>query len=350
MVRITTKIKRSIGIAVALCVVSSAVLLYTQSIRSMIKFEAESGVNSGLPTIDNNAQTSFTFTAAGDHGFSTDSRASMDAVASSGSKFYLAMGDLSYVAGMEDEWCTTFKGKFNDIEILAGNHDTGESTGGNIDIYRQHCPFTLGLLTGDYGKQYYFNYPQTSPLARFIMIAPGVRGSMNINYNLGGAGYAFTENAIDTARAQGIKWIVVGMHKNCLNAGQKSCEIGADIMNLLISKKVDLIIQGHDHTYHRSHALGCIEIRSFKAGCVADNGADNTYVKGAGPVIIINGEFGRPLYAVNPTDTEAGYFAKLDSSTFGISKYTVTSSNITGVYIRSGGGAFADSFVINSAQ
>ncbi|HEX8226856.1 MAG TPA: metallophosphoesterase [Candidatus Saccharimonadales bacterium] len=291
---------------------------------------------------------SFAFTAAGDHGYGTESLRSMDMVAGSGSKFYIALGDMSYAAGSEDNWCGTFKSKFNDVEILAGNHDTGESAGGNIDLYRQHCPFTLGALTGDYGKQYYFNYPQQAPLARFIMIAPGVRGSMNIDYNVGGAGYTFTQNAIDSARAAGIRWIVVGMHKNCISVGSKVCEIGTDIMNLLINKRVDLVLQSHDHNYQRSHALKCITTNSTNQACIADSGSDGIYTKGAGPVIIINGEFGRGFYATSASDSEAGYFAKMDSTTFGITKYTVSDTQLSAQYLRSGGGSFADTFSIRS--
>jgi len=294
------------------------------------------------------APSSFVFTAAGDHGVGTTPNASMDVIKNSGSSFYLALGDLSYTAGGEQRWCTNFKSRFNDVEILAGNHDTGESTGGNIDQYIQHCPFTLDALTGTYGKQYYFDYPSAAPLARFIMIAPGVRGSLSINYNVGGAGYTFTRDAIDTARAAGIKWIIVGMHKNCISMGQKSCEVGTDIMNLLIQKKVDLILQSHDHNYQRSHQLKCIKTRSIDRSCIADDGTDGLYTQGDGTVIIINGEFGRPLYSVNTADTEAGYFAKADSTTWGVTKYTVSDTAISGHYLRSAGGGFADSYTISA--
>ncbi|HEX8390325.1 MAG TPA: metallophosphoesterase, partial [Candidatus Saccharimonadales bacterium] len=289
------------------------------------------------------------FTAAGDHGYTADSETTMNEVAGSGSAFYLALGDLSYNAGDERQWCETFKSKFNDVELLAGNHDVGESAGGDINLYRQACPFTLGKLTGDYGKQYYFDYPQTGPaMARFIMITPGIKGSLTIDYDSGGAGYTFTSNAIDTARAAGIKWIIVGMHKNCINAGTKSCEVGTDIMNLLITKRVDLVLQSHDHNYQRSHALSCLQVVVVKASCIADNGNDNAYVKGVGPVIVINGEFGKGFYDVNPTDSEVGYFAKLDSTTFGINKYTITDTTLRGTYLRSSGGSFADNFTIRA--
>lgn len=288
------------------------------------------------------------FTAAGDHGTGIQTDASIHTVSTSGSSFYLALGDLSYDStdGGEQRWCANFKSRFSDVEVLAGNHDTGESSGGSIDEYVLYCPFTLGLLVGDYGKQYFFDYPQSAPLARFIMIAPGVKGSLNIDYSAGGAGYAFTRNAIDAARAAGIKWIVVGMHKNCISTGDKSCEIGVDLLNLLIQKRVDLVLQSHDHNYQRSHALSCVTVGSVNPNCIADDGSDGVYAKGSGPVIVVNGEFGRPLYTVSGSDSEAGYFAKIDSTTFGVTRYRVTETSITADYLSSGGSTLADSFTI----
>jgi hypothetical protein len=316
------------------------------SVNSPAKIGIDATASGGRSVAFGGSPVGFSFTAAGDHGYGTESRNSMDAVARSGSEFYLALGDLSYSSGSEDEWCATFKSKFNDVELLAGNHDTGESSGGNIDLYRRYCPFTLGTLTGDYGKQYHFDYPGQNPAARFIMIAPAIRGSMGIDYSTSGAGYAFTQKAIDEARAKGIKWIIVGMHKNCISVGAKSCEIGTDIMNLLINKRVDVVLQSHDHNYQRSHALKCITTMSTNNACIADNGSDGQYAKGSGPVIIINGEFGRNLYAVNGADAEAGYFAKMDSTTFGITRYTIDMNGLSAQYLRSGGGSFADSFTI----
>jgi Calcineurin-like phosphoesterase len=291
----------------------------------------------------------FAFTAAGDHGRGTDAANSIATVAGSGSNFYLAMGDLSYQAGAEQEWCTTFKTSFNDIQLIAGNHDSGEDAGGHIDNYRIHCPYTLAAssLVGDYGKQYYFDYPQTrTPSARFIMITPGVKGTLNSDYSINGAGYQFTKSAIDNARELGIKWIIVGMHKNCISTGPKTCEVGKDIMNLLIQEKVDLVLQGHDHNYQRSHQLRCLTVNSVDSGCITDRGDDGIYRKGAGPVIIINGEFGVSHYAVNASDSEAGYFAQIDRTTYGVTKYVVTDSEINATYLRSGGDNFADSFKI----
>lgn len=296
----------------------------------------------------------FIFTAAGDHGMGTNATNSMAMVGQSESSFYLALGDLSYQDGGEQEWCTTFKASFNDVQLIAGNHDTGESSGGHIDNYRIHCPYTLAAssLVGDYGKQYYFDYPQDgTPSARFILIAPGVQGTLNIDYTRNGEGYAFTKAAIDEAREGGIRWIIVGMHKNCISTGPKTCEVGQDIMNLLIAEKVDLILQGHDHNYQRSHQLRCLTVNSTDTDCITDRGDDGVYTKGAGPVILINGEFGVSHYSVDASDSEAGYFAEIDRTAFGVTKYVVTDREINATYLRSGGGNYADSFrIVDSRQ
>jgi hypothetical protein len=355
--------KSAVGLIIVLAIVGVGLIALnlTRAAGAYVTAEAESGTAtspavSGSDTTASGGRyvsfrqpTSFVFTAAGDHDNNSNSVASMDKVKASGSNFYLALGDLSYEAGGEQAWCNMFKSRFNHVEILAGNHDVGESAGGNINNYIQYCPYTLNsILTGSYGKQYYFDYPATNPIARFIMIAPDVAGSLNINYTTtSSAGYVFTKNAIDDAQADGIKWIIVGMHKNCISTGSKSCEIGTTIMNLLINERVDLILQSHDHNYQRSHALSCITTNTVNSACIGDSGSDNLYIKGRGPVIVINGEFGRPLYDVAWADSESGYFAAISSTSFGLSKYTVTNTQITSEYLKSSStGTWSDTFTI----
>jgi hypothetical protein len=183
------------------------------------------------------------------------------------------------------------------------------------------------------------------------MIAPGVKGTLDIDYTRAGVGYAFTKVAIDAARETGIKWIVVGMHKNCISTGPKTCEAGRDIMNLLIEEKVDLILQGHDHNYQRSHQLRCLTVNSTDPDCISDRGDDGVYRKGGGPVILINGAFGASHYSVSRSDSEAGYFANIDRTTFGVTEYVVTNREINATYLRSSGGNHADSFrIVDNAE
>jgi len=317
-------------------------------------------------TVQAQTPVSFSFGVAGDYANGSNFHATAAQVKAQNPDFQLAVGDLAY-STVEQSWCNYWKNTalYNNILILAGNHDSGESSSGNINTYAQYCPYTLSsLLTGTYAKQYYFDYPQTNPIARFIMISPGLGGSyigFDTNYAVGHQGYTFTQSAIDDARAKGIKWIVVGMHKNCLSIGTKGCEIGTDLMNLLISKRVDLVLQGHDHNYQRSKQLTCAQTNSYNASCVADDGADGQYTKGAGTIFLIDGTGGQGLYSVNPGnpgdcintgDSETCYFAKWMGSninpTFGFTKFSVTDTQISAQFIRSAGGTFGDSFTISS--
>ena len=74
----------------------------------------------------------FQFSAAGDFGAWTGFRTTLGLLNESGSDFALAIGDLSYggFTGYADNtteagWCAKFHRYFENVIILAGNHDTG---------------------------------------------------------------------------------------------------------------------------------------------------------------------------------------------------------------------------------
>src|SRR6266516_151762 len=205
--------------------------------------------------------SSFSFTAGGDIGGNSNSTTSLDLIAQSGSQFDLALGDLSYSERTpESAWCSYVQshvGSSFPFELLSGNHDDGgDINNGLIDNFTQCLPDRLGAV-GTYGKEYYFDYRASSPIARFLMISPGLNFTDGgpYDYIAGTTRYNWVANTIDSARAAGIKWIIVGMHKVCISMGEMACEIGNDLYNLLVSKKVDLILQGHDHDYQRSKQL-----------------------------------------------------------------------------------------------
>ena len=81
------------------------------------------------------------------------------------------------------------------------------------------------------------------------------------------------------------------LHIDCITAGEKVCEVGRDLFNMLVDKRVDLILQGHEHGYERSKQLatgpGCPAIplgAPAPAACIAGDGSGGTYTKGAGSV------------------------------------------------------------------
>ena len=315
------------------------------------------------------ASTSFSFTAGGDIGGNPSSSTALDLIAQSGSQFYLALGDLSYSEfSPESKWCSYVQSRVGStfpFELISGNHEDGGEPpqDGLIDNFVQCLPDRLGAV-GTYGKEYYFDYPASSPIARFIMISPGLNftNGGSYTYAAGTTHYNWVANTIDSARAAGIKWIIVGMHKVCISIGQMTCEIGNDLLNLLVSKKVDLILQGHDHDYQRSKQLAlngttctAIQAETYNSNCVVNDGSTGNYTQGAGPVDVILGTIGANLVPLNTSDGDAGYFAKWMGSninpTNGLAKFTLSSdqltvsANFTGSTVPNN---FSDSFTITN--
>jgi hypothetical protein len=309
--------------------------------------------------------TSFTFAAAGDHGANTRTTASLAALDASPASFYLALGDMDYDETPTDAaWCDYVhqhlptKGPSFPVEVVTGNHEDDAGANGRILNHAACLPDRLDATAGpgsQYGVEYSFDYPSTAPLARFIMISPELTvGGTSYHYTPGTAHYAWLANTIDAAHAAGIPWVIVGMHFPCLTAGNYQCASGNALMNLLVSKHVDLVLNGHEHAYQRGKQLAldattCPSIASvgYNPGCVVDDGIDGVYPKGAGTVDVIAGTFGRPLYNVNRTDPEGPYFAKLDGTSNGFMQYTLDASQLTGTFVPSSG-ALTDGFTIRS--
>ena len=301
---------------------------------------------------------SFTFTAAGDHGGVSDTTASLDLIATSGASFHLALGDLSYShLTPESAWCDYVKSRVGatfPFMVVAGNHEDDVGADGHINNFAQCLPDRIGGLTGVYGKEFYFDY---QGLARIILISPDLTLDGELyKYEVGTARYNWLAQAIDGGRTTGLPWVIVGMHEVCISMGVKSCSIGPDLMNLLVNKRVDLVLQAHEHGYQRSkqiaHGAWCaaVPVNAYNAYCVVNNGAGNAYVKGTGTVFIIVGTPGQGLSDINPADPEAPYFAVWMGANSnprkGFTKYTVWADKLTAQFVGSTPGAFSDGFNI----
>jgi hypothetical protein len=146
------------------------------------------------------------------------------------------------------------------------------------------------------------------------------------------------------------------MARNCISTGEKGCEIGLDLFNLLVNKRVDLILQGHEHGYARSRQLttgpSCpaIPVNKVVASCFADDGTTDNYLKGAGPIVVIAGTLGIGLRPMNAKDSEAGAFRAIMGSnierTHGFVKFMVTTERIQAQFVATNQGAFGDEFTV----
>src|SRR5436309_595609 len=156
--------------------------------------------------------------------------------------------------------------------------------------------------------------------------------------------------AVDSARAAGIRWVIVSIPKPCIRLVGTSCPSGQDLLDALLIKKVDLILPGDQHSYQRTKQLRCA-IRSagfYFPECIADS--DGQFAKGAGSVIAIVGTGGRGFSSVGlTTDADRQYFATaMGSNTpgygWGYLRVTITATQLTARTAFSG--TWQDSFSI----
>lgn len=298
-------------------------------------------------------------TTAGDYSASAAAAGVLAGIGAAKPDLNLALGDLSYGStGAEQSWCdlvTANTGAGFPFELVSGNHESNGQNG-NINDFAACLPNQLPGLIGTYGRQYYVDVPQQDPVARFIMISPGMPFSDGTwNYSEGTARYNWTAAAIDGARSASIPWVVVGMHATCLSMGQYSCVAGASLTNLLLNKKVDLVLNGHEHLYQRSKQLGtgggCTGIvpGSYQSGCVRD--ADNALTKGAGTVFATVGTGGVALRDVNTADPEAPYFAGYSGlnavPSHGMLDLQFTKTSLDARFVATSGN-FTDAFAITT--
>ncbi len=309
--------------------------------------------------------SSFTFAAAGDHGANATASASLAALDASPASFYLGLGDLDYDETTSDAaWCDYIhqrlptKGPDFPFEVVTGNHEDDSQADGFILNHAACLPDHMNSTAGpgsQYGVEYTFDYPAGAPLARFIMISPELKvNGTTYHYVPGNAHYTWLKNTIDQAHSNGIPWVIVGMHYPCLSAGQYGCVEGSALMNLLVNEKVDLVLNGHEHTYQRTKQLATnpttcptIAPTGYNPACVVDDGLDGVYPKGAGMIDVIDGTFGRSLYNSSRSDPEAPYFAKLDGTTHGFMQYDVTATRLDASFVHVDG-SLNDTFSIVS--
>jgi 3',5'-cyclic AMP phosphodiesterase CpdA len=300
------------------------------------------------------------FTASGDFAATPAAGAVLSSISASGADLHLAVGDLSYGRpGEEEQWCDFVKDRVGEefpFQLLAGNHES-DGQNGHIDRFAECLPNRLPGLAGEYARQYFADVPAENPLVRFVLISPGVRfDDGEWTYDDGSERLDWTATAIDEARDAGIPWVVVGMHMPCLSVGRYGCGAGADVMNLLVDKRVDLVVSGHEHIYQRTQQLatgdGCSRLEPDRVvdDCIADR--DGDFDQGAGTVFVTAGTGGVELREINRLDPEWGYVAAAsgfnEAPTWGSLAVDVTADRLTARFHRAIGDLFTDSFTVES--
>lgn len=295
------------------------------------------------------------FSAVGDFDVGERFTQTLSNIKKSDTEFTLALGDLSYGKATEQDWCNQVNSTLGNkpFEIVPGNHDIEAKS--QLNKFSRCLPNRLVNIVGNYPDRYYFDNSKT---LRTIVISPDVSiDSYPNKFKTGSEEYLWLEKILNDAKEQKIRWVVVAMHKNCLTIGEKSCEIGQDLNDLLIKSPVDLILQGHEHGYIRSHQLAlspdCLTIapgRVNASACAVQN-KESSYKKGSGSVLAIVGTGGAGARPININSPNINLFSKYYGSNldpvYGALLVEVTNNKLVGKLIENQTGATKDSFTIN---
>ena len=345
-----------LGCLVLVCVLTTASVLFF-SVAKPPSYTVNNAQQT--PPTTTTPKDSFFFTVSADLGADIHTDKLLKKTREINPDFQLTLGDLSY-SQMKPEtaWCDYVKRILGDeipFEIIAGNHESNGADG-LIDNFIKCLPNKIPGVKGDYGKEYYFDYPQDNPIVRFILISPELTFTSGGTYSYlqGTTHFNWLTSAIDGARGSQIPWIIVGMHKDCIHPGQTGCANTPQLMNYLIQKKVDLVLQAHAHVYSRSKQLTCLIAGGrgiiYDDACVVKNSLGAIYKKGEGSAFVTVGSAGQSIRPLDPNDDSFKYLEKamlrdVDAS-FGILKIDVTKQQIRGEFVPSEDGKFRDSFVI----
>ncbi len=293
-------------------------------------------------------------TFTGDYGANEHSRKVLKRIGAVAPDVHFAMGDLSYGELSEPAWCEMVKGYVKSpFLIVPGNHES-DGYQGDIVNFAKCLPYSYNSpLSGEYPNQYSVDVPAEDPVARFIMISPNLSFSdkRHYEYKDNSPNLQWLKAEIADGRKKGLQWIIVGMHKVCINAETKYCEVGKELMDVLIDEKVDLILQSHAHAYERSFPLSCIKVDAFDPHCVGST-SKHEYTQGAGTVFVMAGTGGGYLRHITQADAERPYFVKAmgldEGGHFGVVSLDISKTAIQQAFIDASSGEVLDSFVLHA--
>ena len=274
--------------------------------------------SSGKLTTGPRGRERFTFTGFGDQGYSASTSGRNDAHNNTllaqrlDPALHLIVGDLAYANGDQtiwDQW-------FGMVSPMARRRPWMPCIG-NHEIESQLDPAGMLLDSwGDYGYDPYrtrFDLPGNGHddlrncfyrfrygSVEFVSIDNNDVTSetpINVGYT-GGRQRAWVERALAAAAAdRDVDFIVVLMHQCAFSSSSKH---GSDLgvqkawFDLFAKYQVDLVLQGHDHTYERTHAM--------RGSTVVDD--RNNYRTDTGTVYIVVGNGGAVQEPFKPAQPE----------------------------------------------
>lgn len=249
--------------------------------------------------------------------------------------FLLSLGDQVNISDNERQYDAYInRDGFNGLTLapIIGNHDSGNHA------YTEHfkVPNVQDEGTTKAGSNYYYVYNNTL----FICL------------NTNKADFAEHKATIEKAIADNpnVKWRVVTFHQPPYTVATHALDkdvlnIRANLVPILKENKIDLVLNGHDHVYTRTHVMdGTKPIIEWKDG--ENKEAPSEYVNPKGIIYVTtNSASGSKFYNIKNEDFE--YSAvKNQEKVPNISNVKVTDNSIEVTTYRTSNKSIVDSFKI----
>ena len=249
--------------------------------------------------------------------------------------FLLSLGDQVNISDNERQYDAYInRDGFDGLTLapIIGNHDSGNHA------YTEHfkVPNVQDEGTTNAGSNYYYVYNNTL----FICL------------NTNKADFAEHKATIEKAIAENpnVKWRVVTFHQPPYTVATHALDkdvlnIRANLVPILKENKIDLVLNGHDHVYTRTHVMdGTKPIIEWKDG--ENKEAPSEYVNPKGIIYVTtNSASGSKFYSIKNEDFE--YSAvKNQEKVPNISNVKVTDNSIEVTTYRTSDKSIVDSFKI----
>ncbi|KAG7399180.1 hypothetical protein PHYBOEH_009538 [Phytophthora boehmeriae] len=221
--------------------------------------------------------------------------------------------------------------------------------------FRMPSPESGGVLNMWYSYEYASVHFTTISSETDYPNAPSNAYLTNRTYGGFGDQLSWLEADLKAADANrdNVPWLVVGMHRpmytirSCDGKGAPNNEYEAlnvqkAFEELFIKYNVDLVLQGHVHSYERHYPTA-------NGSAVMDGVSDDsaTYTNPQAPVYVIAGAAGGPegLYQYeNPSSPD--WLVHMDNTRYSMTKLSVTPTNLTLSMIETATGAIHDEFSV----
>ena len=292
-------------------------------------------VTSALPDIIN-----FNFAAVGDWGCKSETIDTVNNILGKNPEVILGLGDYDYYGIDADCWLGVVEPIDDKMKIAIGNHEVEMES--KFAQYIEHFNLT---------DQYYsFDYQNV----HFIVM------SDYVPWEIGSEQYRFVQNDLAKAATDpNIDWIMVTHHENAYISTRNYIVQDNDNYDfepwketyhpLFEQYNVDLILQGHHHSYQRTYPIK-YNVDTPRNPIITDRNTD-TYTNPEGQIFATVGTGGAGLFPLD--GNKAPYLITAQNEEHGFLNIDVTNNNNNGTttlvgtfYSNNGGGEMTDQFTI----